>query len=434
VSATLTRTPAVSRRAAARLPQGWVALLAISMLLASDYKFRARSVADALSGRPDIAVLLEIAVYGLVGCYLAVLLLSPGPRIAVTPLLFCFVAYGLTMAASVLYATFPMLAAVRGVQLLIVCALCVAIVRVAELRSMHLFAHAFLAVVAASIAAGVVSPYQALSPDEVGRWSWLYMHPVPAGAYLALGIVLCAGYFVRDAGPERLWPRPAYGALFAVFTVALVTTRTRGSSVAAMIGVAVVVFAQLSRRARRDALIAIVVVGAAVALLFSGPAIEYFDRGDSEAYIPSYESRANLWVDALEHWEQRPLTGYGLTAARGLFYEQVGLGGGHNAFVNVLVEGGITAVFWWLGALVLLGVECRRLFLDPRSRTDAPLLFALYVTLLCNSLTIDGIGAPANASVTWLAVLIGWVLAWKRIVGQRELPPRAARDLSPAAG
>ena len=50
---------------------------------------------------------------------------------------------------------------------------------------------------------------------------------------------------------------------------------------------------------------------------------------------------------------ERPLFGHGFMSARGVFLNTFGLGGAHNAFVEVLVNSGVFGTVWWV-VLVLM--------------------------------------------------------------------------------
>ena len=72
--------------------------------------------------------------------------------------------------------------------------------------------------------------------------------------------------------------------------------------------------------------------------------------------IATLSSRTDLWSVALDAFGQNPIFGYGITSSRGLFYDETGLGGGHNAVINTLVELGIVGIVIW-GTLIWLVVR-----------------------------------------------------------------------------
>ena len=98
-----------------RLPD-WFILIALAFMIASEYKFRRRSLADSLGGSLDIMVLAEIAVYGVAVLIMAAQHVKWGrPARPSIPMVVLWV-YGGVMAASALYAPFPNLAMVRAGQ------------------------------------------------------------------------------------------------------------------------------------------------------------------------------------------------------------------------------------------------------------------------------------------------------------------------------
>jgi O-antigen ligase len=414
------------------LPVWWLTAIALPMMVASDYDWRVRSVAESLSGAADIAVLLEIAVYGVCGVVLIALWAHARDRRA-WPLLYVTGAWVVIMVASALYAPYPQLAIVRGAQLGTTFLLCVVIVRRGRRADLHLFAHAFAVMVVASIGLGIVVHDPPLTSSEIGRFRWLDVHPVVAGAYIALAFVIFVSYAAR-AVPVRRWPREAYVLGALICAIALLANHSRGSVIAGGLGAIVALFAPMRDRGRRDGALVLVLIALVAALLFGGTVVQFFDRGDSTAYKPSIESREKLYEEAWRFVQERPFTGYGLTAARGLFFDEIRLGGGHNAVINVVVEAGVAGLLWWLVVVVSLGVALRRLFRAARARADAALLMSVYVCLVVNGMTIEGMGAPANGSSIWLFVLVAWAIVWRRdladTVTDREapiaLPVRAA--------
>ncbi|MEI2655114.1 MAG: O-antigen ligase family protein [Microthrixaceae bacterium] len=145
-------------------------------------------------------------------------------------------------------------------------------------------------------------------------------------------------------------------------------------------------------------------------------------RGESTESITTLSNRTLLWDIAFQLVGERPLTGYGLTASRGVFFEAIHLGGAHNAFVNVLVDGGIVAAGLWLGVIVTIGIAIRNA--ARRRDVDTALLAGLLVTLMVNGLTTEGVGSGSGVSALWLFILAGWVGVMQREWAAHRRSPR----------
>lgn len=112
----------------------------------------------------------------------------------------------------------------------------------------------------------------------------------------------------------------------------------------------------------------------------------------------------------------QPLFGNGITASRGLFYEQIGLGGGHNAVVNVVVELGVVGLLVWLALILTLVVGVHQLPRNgPRNLVlDRAILLGVISFLLVDSIVFEGPGSLANFASTWLFMCIGWYVVARR--------------------
>jgi exopolysaccharide production protein ExoQ len=385
----------------------WPVFLPILLMVVSDYDWRQRSVTESLSGRPDIAVLFEVAVYGVAGLFLLDAYIRHPGRVHASPAIVALWGFGVTMFVSAALAPFPVMGIVRGVQLLVMCLLAAMLSSTVTREHVSDTLHLFVIVVAASVAFGVVFRFPPVSSGTVGRFTWLYVHPVISGVYLAVAVVILLALSLRPSG-QVPWPRFVYVVMLCVVSFALYRNVTRGSIAGAVVGVLVVVIVAAPRRTR---LVRMVTVGAGVAfmvLLLGRDILNYLARGESAEKLSTLNSRTDLWELAWRYFSQRPMSGWGLGATRGLFLQSLGLGGGHNAFVNVLVDGGIAGMFWWLATLVCLVVAARKLARVAGWREDVPVIAGIFSALVVNSITTEGLGAVANVSSLWLVVLIGW--------------------------
>jgi O-antigen ligase len=403
-----------ARRAGSKTHRRWPVVLPLALMLASDYKLRSRSVDDTVGGSPDLTIFLEIGIYGLAALFLYLRFGLRPPTRRTTGLLFMGWTWAVCVALSALWSPYLQLGVVRGVQMLITMAVAQVIATRASVAELHRFAHAFILVVLGSVAIGVVHPFPRTHLTE-GRFNWLYVHPVITGVYLALAVLLVVGYLVRRGDTSaRLWRRAAYLASFAVLAGALVATGTRGAALGCVVGVIVLLASVNGTRGRADLLVigtASIIVGA---LAFSSDILAFVQRGETSAKLMTLNSRTDLWALALKAYAEQPLFGRGLGASRGLFLSDIGLGGGHNAFINALVDNGAVGTGIFTCLLITLGTVLIQLARLPASRADAGLLLGILVSFLADGMTTEGLAAPANVSGIWLFVLIAWAEVLRR--------------------
>jgi exopolysaccharide production protein ExoQ len=400
----------VTDHAVATSKRLWPVLCVIALIVASDYKFRLRADDQTIAGNADPFVLLEIALYALVACFLFVRF-RPTTRIRRANVLTCLgFAYALVLAGSAVYSPYLQLALVRGAQVLVVLALSRSITRHGNLADLHRIAHGYIALLTASVLFGVIVPFPQL-PTQAGRFTWLYVHPVQAGEMLAIAVVLLAGYVVTT-GLDRSGPRwrlPVYLVLLAVCGGGLLATQTRGAVIGAIVGVLVVVWTRWRGRRKVEAGVVLAVVLIAVALTSSSVIESFFARGESLARLATLNSRTDLWGYAFQLFPQHPVYGFGLTASRGLFLDAIGLGGGHNALVNLLMDTGIVGSLVWLALLGMILLSATRVRGNRLgAQVDRGLILALTLAMIANSVFTEGLGAPANVACTWLFVLVAW--------------------------
>ncbi|MGH3620722.1 MAG: O-antigen ligase family protein, partial [Sciscionella sp.] len=159
----------------------------------------------------------------------------------------------------------------------------------------------------------------------------------------------------------------------------------------------------------------LVVVLAAVALIATSAIESFFERGESLQQLSTLNSRTDLWSEALALFPQHPLYGFGLTASKGLFLDTIGLGGGHNAFMNLLLDTGVIGVTVWLVLLVvLIGSALRITPAAPELRLDRIMSLAVMLSMIAESIFVEGLGAPANVACTWLFLMVAWADAATR--------------------
>lgn len=397
-----------------RLPD-WFILIALAFMIASEYKFRRRSLADSLGGSLDIMVLAEIAVYGVAVLIMAAQHVKWGrPARPSIPMVVLWV-YGGVMAASALYAPFPNLAMVRAGQLLIMIAYAQVLADRAEPHQFRHLARWYVGLMIVSIMVGLayVAP---TSRYQAGRFTWVHTHTVTAASMLAIGLVLAVGLLtIPPPGPR---PRQATALLvgcIVVITAALFMTKTRGSIGGALVGLLVYTVLRVSSR-RRPGVVTLLTIGVGGLLYFTLPVIEEFiTRGEPTEGVTTLSNRTELWSVAWVEFQRKPLFGWGLTASRGLFFDAVQLGGAHNAFVNAAVDGGLIGLTAWLAVLVVAMVWMRRTWVRlPATRPQLAVCAAILATMVVNGITMEGLGSGAGASFLTLCILIAWVQTLQR--------------------
>jgi O-antigen ligase len=393
-----------------------VALAVLALFVASDFKFRTRDAKASISGSLDAFIVLELALYGLVGLYVLGRWVRPG-RTLMAPEAVGACLYLLLLVLSLGYTPYPTFTAARIAEMLVLAALALQIALTASRREMHAMAHGFLLLVGASVLYGAVVPSVPVSPLQVGRFTWLSIHPTVAGVFLSVATVLAFAYWgLQTPRPGPRWPWWAYAVLLAVVGAGLVGTRTRSAVVAAVVGILACQWAYYRGRRRIEFISGTVVVGVLV-LLTLLPEIEtYLARGESAEQLQTLNSRTDLWTVAWSAILAEPVAGYGAGASQGIFQEAVGLGGGHNAAVNVAVDLGFAGLAAWLTFVAAIAVGIHRL---PRTEIDGfvldrAVLIALFLTIQIDGLFYAGPGGVANVGATWLFVTAAWVVVVRR--------------------
>ena len=411
----------------------WPAVLGLAMILGTEYKFRQRELNDSLSASVDLAIVVELAVFALVAGYLIGYVVTPPRWNRPTAVQFFMRGYTAAMVMSVMYSSYVVLGAVRAMQLCIMVAFSSAIAANARRGQVLQLAHAYVGLVTLSVFIGLVYRVP-FSPLQAHRFNWLYVHSVTAGAMLALGITIALGLATNHSrfrlGAQR-WPRPLYLTCLAVMGAALVATQTRGAVIAAIAGVFVVIYLTVPVR-ERIPLGVLGFVGLALAVFSFWPVIlAYLAGGEPTENLTTVSNRTELWGIAVDLVSQKPLTGWGLSTSRGVFYDRVGLGGAHNAFINVAVDGGLIGLGLWLGLVIAIGLGIARL--QRLRHGDAPLLGGVLACLMVNGFTVEGVGSGVGVSALWLLILGAWVGVLQREVGPTQRNTQGTMALTPLA-
>ena len=411
---------------AARHVDRFLWALPLLLIVATEYKFRRRSIDDALGGSIDVVIALELAVYGLVGAWSAYRLAPTRPRL--TPLTVVMWGYVLTTAVSAIYSAFPLLALARSVQLVIIATVIHVIATDGTLDTLRRFVHAWIVLMSVSILIGLAYVFPTTNAQK-GRFTWLSVHSVSAGSMLAISVTIVFGLWMvtgqRHARLPLPWPRWVYGTLLVFQSVFLLATRTRGSIGGALIGVAIVAWVLSGQKAKPQLVLGSFVTGGALLLAFGGTILEFLTRGESAEKIGTFNRRTEIWTLAWEAFLDHPLQGLGFTSAKGVFFDETGLGGAHNAVINVMIDVGLAGLAWWFALLVAVGVAIGRLGAAARSgvaaggvlgslRVDHTVLLGIFVASLVNSVTTEGLGAGVNVSAIWLFLMAAWLCVLHR--------------------
>lgn len=383
---------------------------ALGLIVASEYKLRRRPPEQAVSGAPDFLVVLEITAYALVACLLF-LRFRPTPRWRTTDwVTLAGYGYVAVLVLSALYSPYFELAVVRAWQMVVVLALTRSMARHATRATMHHIAHWYVVLVAGSVVFGVLVPFPRLE-SQPDRFTWLYLHPVVAGQFLMIAVVVLGAYLLgqRILRPGPHWPVPVYLALLVICTGGLIGTHTRGATAGAVIGLLATAWIRWRGVRRVEVTAALCLTLLTLGLATTSMLESYFLRDGSLQRLATLNSRTELWGYAFEAFGRQPLYGYGLSASRGLFLDEMGLGGGHNALVNVLVNTGVLGTAVWL--LLLAGIFTNATYAGRQwrePRLDRTILIGVLLALLANAMFTEALGAPSNVAGIWLFVLAAW--------------------------
>ena len=395
-------------------------------IVATEYKFRRRDIDDALDGSIDLMILTELGVYGLIGLWAVWRLAPTRPRL--TPLTVVMWGYILTTAVSAL--VLDVRDAGTGT--------CGAARHHRRSGARH--RRRRTAPPDQRTAARMDRSVHGLDRDRVG-----VRRSDDGAAGGTLHVVVRAQRECRvDARTARFrccsdsgcpldavtirslpWPRWTYGALLVVHIGFVLATRTRGSIGGAFVAIAVMAWIWTGQRAKPQLVLGSLVVGGACLLAFGGPVLDFLTRGESAEQIGTFNRRTEIWSLAWESFLSHPLHGLGFTSAKGVFFDETGLGGAHNALFNVMIDTGLAGLIWWIALLVSVGVAISRVGAAARrreliagaagsARADHLILLGMFTASIVNSITTEGLGAGVNVSAIWLYLMVAWICVLRR--------------------
>lgn len=398
-----------------RRATGWWHLLALATMV--EIEVRRRPSEHSLEGGVDWWIWIELGLFVALGTRMLVRFPTARLHNAIS---ISIAGYCASSALSAITASTTALASARAGQLLVVLAGTLEFERQLAAHGhevVHRWLHGFVAVTTTLITIGLVERL-ANPARRSERFSWLLTHSVLAGAVIALSVVVLFGMWLAHPTINLPWSRAAYLALFALHVTTLLLTRTRGSIAAAGAAVAMMSLWWFAAR-RGDLLTMLTLALIGFGLTTAGPIIEYLTRSASAGELSTLNSRTGIWHLAWRMIGERPLMGHGLTTSRGAFLAETGLGGAHNAYLNVLVDVGLIGFGWWSLVIVLtvtrLRLLARRCAPQTRTGRSGPVAFCtvtvggLTICQLTNALTAEWLGVGVSTSAVVLFITALWV-------------------------
>jgi O-antigen ligase len=412
----------------------WPVVLPLAMIVSTEYKVRFRPLGQALSGALDLTIFIELGVYGLAGAFVVYYFARP-PRVRqIEPVLFALWAYTGVTVLSALYSVYPLQAMARAVQLLVIAAVAQAIASRGTRADMYRLGQAYIVLIAVSVVHGFIWKFPAFSYLQAGRFRWLAVHPVIAGAMLGIAFTLSVGFTaIRRPSALPLLPRWSTAGIAGMTGVALVMTKTRGSIFGGLVAALIIGLLSRPRSRRGHAIVGFTAFAAMIVIAAGTVILQYLQRGEDTQDLETLSNRTVLWSVAWRDFLERPLFGYGFTASRGIFYDEVGLGGAHNAAINVMIDVGIVGLIAWVGFLACTSVAARRAYVRASTRADAIIVIGILACLFVNSLTTEGLGSGVSVSAMWLYLTAAWVVVLKRDVAHRDIRRDDARAFATPA-
>lgn len=395
--------------------------IGLCLIVASEFVFRVRAQDQTLGGSVDLQVALEVLVYGIAGIVLLTRVRPSrrGQHLA----LWALVAYLAVTALSALSSPYPEVAQVRIAQLAITTLIAWVLSQQGRPRDFHRFFAGYVVLIALAAPVGIV--YSEVAPIVAGRYTWLAVHPVNAANMLGAAFVIAVA---AATDPRVLGGRMRRGvAVVCAIEIGafLLATKTRSAVGAALAAALICVWFIRPRGARVGVVVSAVLGAGLIAATAPSTIVDYVERGEGVEQLESLNSRTNVWDAALELVKESPLTGRGYAAARGVFLDRFGLGGAHNAFIEVAVNSGLIGLAALVALLGLAAVGLWRARSPEFLRAERCLVGGIFGYFLILALTAGQLGQAANVHVVFLAVVIGWI-------GANRRHPRVHGEDSPA--
>jgi O-antigen ligase len=385
-------------------------MLSFPLLLLAGTKFRVRDADASLEGVLDTQVLLELALFGLIGIAMVSVMLAARRYRRTSRAELAVGLYAGLAVLSVLWSAAPALTLVRSGQLAIVALLAIQAVRLltapAALWNASRALGLYVLLCGALAAIFPWADAQIQTPELGPRFAWFAMHPVTAGtlaaaAALGIGSVLL---FDRRAGSGS---RTGAAALLLALVAVLALTNSRGPVFAFAAGSFVLWILRVGPATRLAsltvALVAAVLVVVFAAQLRSGlEAIAAEDsivsralfRDQSVDALLEMNGRLALWSELQPAVADRFVSGYGYQASRPVVLEAFEWAAyAHNAFIQTVLDLGLVG----LAALIAIVVVAYRGALRrARDRRTRATVAAVVTFLVVNALASESFaGAPS---------------------------------------
>ncbi|MEM9201330.1 MAG: O-antigen ligase family protein [Actinomycetota bacterium] len=378
------------------------AVAVCALVFVSDFEYRQRDVNAALEGSIDFAIVFELLVYFGVAAIFFLGAAAPKARRLPPPLLIMWV-FTVVLVISALWAPSMVFSAVRGSQHLILAVMATVFGRQADEHDFANIAGAYVGLMTGFIGLGLVWRI-APSNNVADRFNWGATHPVVAAALLVTSVLILMSWTRADTGYRPFRTSAVYLLLF-VHVAALAATQTRGAIFAAIVGA--IVWLALAVKRRQDLLIMAAFLAPVLGFLSRDVVLGLIVRGESIEQLQTLNSRTTLWAEAISAVGSNPILGRGYFSAREIFLESIGLGGAHNAYIEVLVSTGLVGVAL-LAALLLRMI---RVLSAIRRTPQGPLIAAIFASLLANGLTAQYWAQGGTGSSVWFYVCIAWASA-----------------------
>ncbi len=394
-----------------------VAFLFLVLAFTPEIKFRERDPAAAFSGVPDLQILIELALYAIVaiwvGWHIARGIAGRTHRLSSLNLpmgaILLTVAVVLVSGASAVSVRSTM----RALQYAELAGMTLAVFWEAR-RDREFFPVFWMWIRRGTIAVAIFSSLVTaavpgwapwVDDDGVSRYRWFQIHPIVTAGMLGLAIFMLVSIYL--ASPDRMFFRKPWKLAAAVsgaaFTGLLLMTRSRGSLVATIVAVLVLLMFSPSGQRRRLAVataLAIVVTGLLFFLTVGSELLEsWVLREQTWEEVSSLSQRTELFTIGGQLFSEKPVFGHGYLLAGAKFRTYFNWAGhAHNVLLEIAVSMGAVGVVAFAFLLVVIIGRLWQGVKNPYTRrTGAPANgLALLALLIGQGVISDGFGGPVG--------------------------------------
>jgi O-antigen ligase len=353
------------------------------LVLVAGTRFRVRDPLAAVSGVVDAAVLVELSIYAVIALILLMAFISrefTPSRLSVLERLFA--GFAAVAVCSVVWSIAPMLTLVRGVQVAILVALALVLVRIMDPQRFLRYASASLLLyVLVAAAISVAFPWARLQDEfaplmEGGRFAFFAMHPIESGSVTALALLFVVTELLYSPRPMRMrrFVLPLW-LYVAPLGAILVATNSRGPLLGFLAAAGALIALRILRLWAALLLSAVLLVGVIAssntgasvggvlrdAAYSRNPAAVLLMRGQDAQEFEHMTGRVGLWKGLLPTLEKQPFLGYGYQASRPLVLRVAPWAGdAHNAMLQTLLDlGAVGAALLWLPFFTMLALAIK---------------------------------------------------------------------------